>query len=306
MKKTILILLTACLLTMAMSCKPKAENDNISFAATITKVDEDGILVETSADVGFTTALVHLADGYEPDFTIVRGQTVQLTILPMMTKSIPPQVTAIKVTLIAEPVDNGVASVTEGLDPMPMLTPGTDAVTDAEASDTPEAQMANMLPILDAIARTMGTNSERAYMPADAVFVWDVLAHWSGDWGHTVPEAVQQNDAIIVPESTLRAVALAAFNRSEALPPLPEAVAERVQYVEASKAYRIVRQAQQNEPVVQIDAFSATGDDGYAAVLGYYSAAGERINGMRFTCKDAPEGSGTVRLVVTNAVREEA
>ena len=156
MKKIMAILLAVAALLMAIGCKPKQSNENITFAATITEITEDGTMVETSADVGFSDALVHLADGYQPEFTLAPGQTIQLTILPMMTKSIPPQVTAVSITLIADALDNNAASVTDGLDPMPMLTPGTEPVTDAEAPDTLEAHMADMLPIMDAITRTMG------------------------------------------------------------------------------------------------------------------------------------------------------
>ena len=307
MKKWIPILVSACLLITALiGCKPKTENENMTFAATITDIEEDGTLVETSANVGFTTALVHLAEGYEPDFTLKFGQTVQLTILPMMTKSIPPQVTAVAVALISEPTDGGVASVTDGLDPMPMLTPGTEPVTDADAPDTLEAHMADMLPVLDALSRTMGMRGERSYMPADAVFVWDVLARLADDWGHTVPETVREDEAVVVPESAMRAFALAAFNRTEALPPLPETVVGRVTYDEARSAYRVVNEKPENDSATGIDTFADNGDGTYSAVLGWYSATGERLGGMRFTLKDASMENGAYRFVVTGAAAEKA
>ena len=306
MKKIMAILLAVAALLMAIGCKPKQSNENITFAATITEITEDGTMVETSADVGFSDALVHLADGYQPEFTLAPGQTIQLTILPMMTKSIPPQVTAVSITLIADALDNNAASVTDGLDPMPMLTPGTEPVTDAEAPDTLEAHMADMLPVLDALSRTMGMRGERSYMPADAVFVWYVLARLADDWGHTVPETVREDEAVVVPESAMRAFALAAFNRTEALPPLPETVVGRVTYDEARSAYRVVNEKPENDSATGIDTFADNGDGTYSAVLGWYSATGERLGGMRFTLKDASMENGAYRFVVTGAAAEKA
>lgn len=310
MKKVTAIFLTLAVVSTAMlaaiGCKQKTANENITFAATISSIEEDGTLVETSADVGFTTALVHLADGYTPDFTLKPGQTVQLTILPMMTKSIPAQVTAVAVTLIADAADNGVASVTDGLDPMPMLTPGTEPVTDAEAPDTLEAHMADMLPVMDAISRTMGIEGEQGYLPADAVFVWNVLTQLCEDWGHTVPETQIDDDSVVVPESTLRMLALAAFHRTDALPPLPEEVSERVRYDEAQNAYRVVKQKVTGDSVTAIDTFSDNGDGNYEAVLGLYSAAGERLGGTRFMLQDAATENGAYRFVITNATVDKA
>lgn len=306
MKKIMAILLAVAALLMAIGCKPKQSNENITFAATITEITEDGTMVETSADVGFSDALVHLADGYQPEFTLAPGQTIQLTILPMMTKSIPPQVTAVSITLIADALDNNAASVTDGLDPMPMLTPGTEPVTDAEAPDTLEAHMADMLPIMDAITRTMGIEGEQGYLPADAVFVWHVLSQMAENWGHTAPDAEQEDGAVFLPESTLAAFALAAFNRTDALPPLPEELSERVQYDETRKGYQVRLANLQNESVTAIDTFSDNGDGTYVATLGFYTSAGKRLGGVQFSLRDTPAENGVYRYAVTNAVVEKA
>lgn len=98
MKKLILpIILILFLLTACTKTEP-----NITFKAVIESVYNNGIIVTTADDVGFSKANVEYDNSLEIPLNLTAGQTVELTILPQIRESNPVQVKAVKIMLIEE------------------------------------------------------------------------------------------------------------------------------------------------------------------------------------------------------------
>lgn len=99
MKRSIVLLLTLFLLLLCLTgC---GGEDNISFTATITKLNKTSILVSTTENVGFGSASVDIS-GVETDFNLIEGQKVLLTIEPTIRESSPVQVTAVSIQLLSD------------------------------------------------------------------------------------------------------------------------------------------------------------------------------------------------------------
>lgn len=100
MKRLIAPLACLCFcLTLLAGC---GSSDNISFTAVIEGVYESSIRVSTRDEgLGFATASVDIS-GLEPDFNLLQGQTVLLTILPEIREVSPVMVTATDIQLIRE------------------------------------------------------------------------------------------------------------------------------------------------------------------------------------------------------------
>ncbi len=105
MRKSILIFgCLFALLFVLSACKKTAEPAaNIEFTAEINKLYDSSMLVFTTDDVGFAEAVVNIAD-IEPQFNLVVGQTVKITILPEILESDPVQVTAVSIELVEDTV----------------------------------------------------------------------------------------------------------------------------------------------------------------------------------------------------------
>jgi hypothetical protein len=101
----ILILCVLALAAFAAGCQEQAPTaENITFTAVIEAVNEYSLLVSTTEDVGFDKASVSYADEMpEPDFGFNVGQTVRITILPLIAESYPVQVRAVSIELVSEP-----------------------------------------------------------------------------------------------------------------------------------------------------------------------------------------------------------
>jgi hypothetical protein len=74
-----------------------SKDNNVTFHATIEKVDENSIFVTTTDDVGFDKASVSFSKDLEVKFNLLVGQKVTITILPEIRTSYPVQVTAVKI-----------------------------------------------------------------------------------------------------------------------------------------------------------------------------------------------------------------
>ena len=302
MKRIFAMVLTVAALLSIAGCKPKA-NENIAFTAVVTSIEEDGILMETTDDVGFTEVLVHLAENYTPSFAVGVGQTVKATILPMVTRSLPPQATAVKIELVAEAESGNAATVTDGLDPMPMLTAGPDA--NATEADTPENQIANLLPIMDAILHTTGIADERAYMPSDPYYRWAVMQYMGEHWAHTSTQTEAGESGVTVPADTLMQWAAAAFGNVGDMPAVPESMNEGVPYDADKRVYTFVQRTPVNDEVTAIDKLEANGDGTYTVTVGLYQSSGERKGGVVFTVSPNPATDGAYRYFVTAAEGEK-
>lgn len=118
MKKCFSLILCICALLITLSgCK---KEENITFTATIKEVYHSSILVSTDDDVGFDAASVDIS-GVEPDFNLIKGQTVFLTIAPLIRETYPAGVTAVAIELVAEsyltgtPIPSNTNSEIEGV-----------------------------------------------------------------------------------------------------------------------------------------------------------------------------------------------
>ena len=98
MKKLILpTILIFFLLTACTKTEP-----NITFTAVIESFYDNGIIVTTTDDVGFSKANVEYDNSLEIPLNLIAGQMVELTILPQIRESNPIQVKAVKIMLIDE------------------------------------------------------------------------------------------------------------------------------------------------------------------------------------------------------------
>ena len=100
MKKVAFILFVISLITALVACSIKEKT--ITFNARVESVSEGSILVTTDGSVQFEKASVSFEDGYEPNFEIKIGQSINVEILPEIRESYPVQVTAVNITLEGE------------------------------------------------------------------------------------------------------------------------------------------------------------------------------------------------------------
>lgn len=100
MKKVAFILFVMSLITALVACSIKEKT--ITFNARVESVSEKSILVTTDRSVQFEKASVSFEDGYEPNFEVKVGQSINVEILPEIRESYPVQVTAVNITLEGE------------------------------------------------------------------------------------------------------------------------------------------------------------------------------------------------------------
>jgi rhodanese-related sulfurtransferase len=112
MKRILLILSLWALLLSGCASKP----ENITFTGEIESITEDSIMVMVREDVGFDRASVFINE-IDLDFEPAAGDNVEVIILPDIRKSLPVQVTAVKVTLI----ENGEAPPANGTQSNPAV-----------------------------------------------------------------------------------------------------------------------------------------------------------------------------------------
>lgn len=79
------------------------QNDNnLTFIATIERIQDNGLVVTTTDDVGFDKAILGFDEGLEIPFHLLVGQTIEIEALPEIRESDPVQITAVRIRLKEE------------------------------------------------------------------------------------------------------------------------------------------------------------------------------------------------------------
>ncbi|MFY9323874.1 MAG: rhodanese-like domain-containing protein [Syntrophomonadaceae bacterium] len=110
MKKVFMILFMAVLLLSG--CGSNEIKYNIVFHATIESIQDNRIMVTTTDDVGFDKARVGFDENLEIPFDLAEGQVIEIEALPEIRESYPVQITAVKISLVAEPRKNSYTKIT--------------------------------------------------------------------------------------------------------------------------------------------------------------------------------------------------
>lgn len=103
MKKNIIIIFTAILLSILFIGCEANKSENIVFTGKVEAVNASSFEVTTS-DAEFDRAVVGYGDNLKINFNISAGQELKITILPEIAESYPVQVTAVKIELLKEEV----------------------------------------------------------------------------------------------------------------------------------------------------------------------------------------------------------
>ena len=172
-------------------------------------------------------------------------------------------------------------------EPVPEPEPGSALELEAEKTDPAvlEERLTVMLPVVDALARTLSDDVEAVYAPEDDAFVWAQLLRLAA------PDAAEAERAE-VPAETLRLYAAASFAGMEALPPLPESEAgdeaePAVVYDEETDTYTVAAQTPRQLYVV-VEGYSEL-EAGLQIAVGLYERTYDfRLDGFTGSLTDNP------------------
>ena len=137
---------------------------------------------------------------------------------------------------------------------------------------TNEEKLTKMLPVLDAMLRTLGIEGEVPYTAEDPALVWNLLVEIAKNERKTNPLILSDDTLMIVPKSVLLEYASASFFGMTELPEIPADPAtvdltNTIAYDAVTETYRIVLTAEdlaleavKNETVIEHYGVEAEGD----------------------------------------------
>ena len=137
---------------------------------------------------------------------------------------------------------------------------------------TNEEKLTKMLPVLDAMLRTLGIEGEIPYTAEDSALVWNLLVEIAKNERKTNPLILSDDTLMIVPKSVLLEYASASFFGMTELPEIPADPAtvdltNTIAYDAVTETYRIVLTAEdpaleavKNETVIEHYGVEAEGD----------------------------------------------
>lgn len=154
------------------------------------------------------------------------------------------------------------------------------------AAETPEEKLTRMLPVLDGLARVMGSHGEPAYDPEDPAFVWEQLYQLGVNWP---ADDAPADGEIILPAEAARAWAAASFAGLDVLPELPETVGDppRIRPAGDGEAYILAPDAPRQVYII-IERYAPT-ETGYLVNFGLYESAYDvRLGGLTAALTELP------------------
>lgn len=154
-----------------------------------------------------------------------------------------------------------------------------------------EERMEGMMPILDSIVRAMGVGGTVAYAPKDGEFFWNVLYLMGENWGTTHSLVTKEDDTVIVPRKVMQEFASAAFLDYSDLLPVPESMAQSVQYDEGLDAYRLAPSDMGNTST-RLEDVCAGADGAICASVALYEEPDTLLGTLEFTLADNPYVDG--------------
>jgi len=116
--------------------------ENITFAAFVESVEDDGLLVtviDDAGSVGFDRAFAAFSEGLEIGFEVLKGSRIEITALPEIRESDPVQVTAVELAAL----DPASYETLSGQEARQMMDDGGAVVLDVR---TPEEYNSGYIP----------------------------------------------------------------------------------------------------------------------------------------------------------------
>lgn len=118
--------------------------------------------------------------------------------------------------------------------------PETDVSYEAGSAPAQTDVWASMQPAVHALVLAMDEN-DLDYAPDDPRFQWVALYYMLSLYGRMDDRAQLSDEYLVLPAEAVMDCAVPMFPRLEALPPLPEELADRVTYNAADDAYQLSR-----------------------------------------------------------------